>query len=87
MGSGTGLIVRLSITKTPRDVAPAPWYEWLRYHDSNKQLAGKELAPYLVEAMAVLPYFCGAKGIVLWGWAARGSIIGTSPCSPRAWAA
>ena len=41
---------------------------WLRYHDSNKKLAGQELAPYLVEAMAVLPYFCGAKGVVLWGW-------------------
>jgi hypothetical protein len=43
-------------------------YEWLRYHGSNKKLAGQELAPYLVEAMAVLPYFCGAKGLVLWGW-------------------
>ncbi len=43
-------------------------YEWLRYHDSNKKLAGQELAPYLVEAMAVLPYFCGAKGVVVWGW-------------------
>jgi hypothetical protein len=43
-------------------------YEWLRYHDSNHRLAGKEIAPYLVEAMAVIPYFCGARGIVLWGW-------------------
>ena len=43
-------------------------YEWLRYHDSNKKLAGQELAPYLVEAMAVVPYFCGARGVVLWGW-------------------
>lgn len=43
-------------------------YEWLRYHDSNKKLAGQELAPYQVEAMALLPYFCGAKGVVLWGW-------------------
>jgi hypothetical protein len=43
-------------------------YEWLRYHDSNKKLAGQELAPYLVEAMAVLPYFTGARGLVLWGW-------------------
>jgi hypothetical protein len=47
---------------------PVYAYEWLRYHDANKKLAGQELAPYLVEAMAVLPYFCGAKGIVLWGW-------------------
>ena len=47
---------------------PVYAYEWLRYHDSNKKLAGQELAPYLVEAMAVVPYFCGAKGVVLWGW-------------------
>jgi len=47
---------------------PVYAYEWLRYHDSNKKLAGQELTPYLVEAMAVLPYFCGAKGVVLWGW-------------------
>lgn len=46
-------------------------YEWLRYHDSNKKLAGQELAPYLVEAMAVIPYFCGAKGVVVWGWEPR----------------
>jgi len=42
-------------------------YEWMRYHDSNKKLAGQELAPYLVEAMAVLPFFSGARGLVLWG--------------------
>jgi hypothetical protein len=42
-------------------------YEWLRYHDSNKKLAGRELAPWLVEAMAVLPYFSGARGLVVWG--------------------
>lgn len=47
---------------------PVYAYEWLRYHNSNKKLAGQELAPYLVEAMAVVPYFCGAKGVVLWGW-------------------
>lgn len=46
-------------------------YEWLRYHDSNKRLAQQELAPYLAEAMAVVPYFCGAKGVVLWGWEPR----------------
>lgn len=43
-------------------------YEWLRYNDFKTKLAGQELAPYLVEAMAVLPYFCGGKGVVLWGW-------------------
>jgi hypothetical protein len=43
-------------------------YEWMRYHDSNKALRGQELSPWLVEAMAVVPYFCGARGVVLWGW-------------------
>jgi hypothetical protein len=42
-------------------------YEWLRYHESNKKLAGQEVAPWLAEAMAVLPYFCGARGLALWG--------------------
>jgi hypothetical protein len=42
-------------------------YEWLRYHDSNKKLANQEVAPWLAEAMAVVPYFCGARGIALWG--------------------
>lgn len=47
---------------------PVYAYEWLRYHSSNKELEGQELAPYLVEAMAVLPFFSGARGLVLWGW-------------------
>lgn len=42
---------------------PVYAYEWLRFHDSNE-----ELPPYLVEAMAIVPYFSGAKGVVLWGW-------------------
>jgi len=46
---------------------PVYAYEWMRYHDSNKKLAGQELAPYLVEAMAVLPFFSGGRGLVLWG--------------------
>jgi len=47
---------------------PVYAYEWLRYHDSNKDLKGQELSPWLVEAMAVVPYFSGARGVVLWGW-------------------
>ncbi len=47
-------------------------YVWLRYHDSNKNLKGRELDDYLVEAMAVLPYFYGARGLVLWGWEPEG---------------
>lgn len=47
---------------------PVYAYLWLRYHDSNKELAGQEVAAYLAEAMAVLPFFTGARGLVLWGW-------------------
>ena len=47
---------------------PVYAYSWLRYHPSNKKLDGKELAPWLADAMAVVPYFYGAKGNVLWGW-------------------
>jgi hypothetical protein len=42
-------------------------YEWLRYHSSNQKLAEQEVAPWLAEAMAVVPYFCGARGLALWG--------------------
>lgn len=47
-------------------------YLWLRYHNSNKKLENQEVADYLAEAMAVLPYFCGARGTVLWGWEPKG---------------
>jgi len=47
-------------------------YLWMRYHNSNKKLDCRELDDYLVEAMAVLPYFCGAQGVVLWGWEPQG---------------
>ncbi|TIL76185.1 MAG: hypothetical protein E5Y70_02745 [Mesorhizobium sp.] len=43
-------------------------YEWLRFHGANSALKGKELPSYLVEAMAIVPYFSGAKGVVLWGY-------------------
>jgi hypothetical protein len=48
-------------------------YLWMRYHNSNKKLKCAELDDYLVEAMAVLPYFCGAQGVVLWGWEPKGT--------------
>jgi len=51
---------------------PVYAYVWLRYHNSNKKIGGQELDPFLVEAMAVIPYFCGAKGLVLWGWEPEG---------------
>ena len=43
-------------------------YEWMRYHPSNPILGGRELAPYLIEAMAIVPFFSGADGLVLWGY-------------------
>jgi hypothetical protein len=43
-------------------------YFWLRFHQGNEQMDGPELPDYLVEAAAVLPFFTGAKGIVLWGY-------------------
>jgi hypothetical protein len=47
---------------------PVVPYLWLRYHDSNKELGSKEIADYLAEGYPIIPFFCGAKGIVLWGW-------------------
>jgi hypothetical protein len=46
---------------------PVYAYVWLRYHSGNEKLGNKELDDYLVEAAAVLPYFCGGRGLVLWG--------------------
>jgi hypothetical protein len=43
-------------------------YLSLKYHYSNEKLAEQELADYLVEASAVVPFFTGAKGVVIWGW-------------------
>lgn len=47
-------------------------YVWLRYHNSNKKLDCRETDDFLAEAMAVVPYFCGAKATVLWGWEPKG---------------
>lgn len=47
---------------------PVYAYVSMRYHPSNPDLAGQELAPWLAEAMAVVPWFSGAKGMVLWGF-------------------
>lgn len=43
---------------------PVMAYEWLRYHDAK----GDEVAPYLAESMAIVPYFSGAKSVALWGY-------------------
>ena len=47
---------------------PVYAYSWLRYHNGNLKLKNKELPPWLADATAVIPYFYGAKGNVLWGW-------------------
>jgi hypothetical protein len=57
---------------SPFGAKPVYAYLWLRYHDSNAKLKGQEVADYLAEAMAILPYFCGARGTVLWGWEPKG---------------
>lgn len=51
---------------------PVYAYLWLRYHNSNAKLRNKEVDDYLAESMAVLPFFCGARGVVLWGWEPKG---------------
>ncbi len=38
------------------------------HHNSNKDLGAQELAPWLADATAVIPYFYGARGNVLWSW-------------------
>ncbi len=43
-------------------------YVSLKYHPSNAALGGKELSPEMVEASAIVPFFFGARGVVLWGW-------------------
>lgn len=48
-------------------------YLWLRYHNSNKKLGTREVDDYLAESMAILPFFCGARGVVLWGWEPAGT--------------
>lgn len=58
---------------------PVYAYTWLRFHDSNKQTAGQELPDYLVEAMAITPYFSGARGVVLWGWEPQAVKPGAAP--------
>lgn len=43
-------------------------YTWMRFHYSSQALANREIDDFLVEAMAIVPYFSGAKSIVLWGY-------------------
>gem|GEM_PF-1125396 len=43
-------------------------YSWLRFHTSSKDVGGLELPPWLADAVAVVPYFYGARGNVLWGY-------------------
>jgi hypothetical protein len=46
---------------------PVYAYGWMRYHNSNRAEGNRELEPWQVEALAMVPYFSGAKGVVLWG--------------------
>jgi hypothetical protein len=47
---------------------PVYAYGWMRYHNSNRAEGNRELEPWQVEALAMVPYFSGAKGVVLWGY-------------------
>jgi hypothetical protein len=47
---------------------PVYAYEWLRFHDLSPRTGDHEHSSDMVEAMAILPFFSGAKGIVLWGY-------------------
>jgi hypothetical protein len=42
-------------------------YDWLRYYHTDWTKADKPVDPHLVEAMAMVPYFSGARAVVLWG--------------------
>ena len=42
---------------------PVYAYSWLRYHESNKELDGKELADWHADAMAVIPISMGQEGM------------------------
>lgn len=42
-------------------------YLWMRYYHTDWTQAVQQVDPAMVEAMAILPYFSGAKGVVLWG--------------------
>ena len=50
---------------------PVYSYSWLRFHNSNRKIGGHELPPWLADATAVVPYFYGARGNVLWGYEPR----------------
>jgi hypothetical protein len=47
---------------------PVYAFVWLKYHPSNQKSALQEIADYLVEALAIVPFFTGSKGVTLWGW-------------------
>lgn len=43
-------------------------YEWLKLHTSYSWNNGEEVEPYQAEAMAIVPFFSGARAVVLWGY-------------------
>lgn len=60
---------------------PKPVYafEWLRFHQGNRLLSGRELPAHLTEGLAALPFFYGARGTVLWGWEPDFKRVGAMP--------
>lgn len=43
-------------------------YVWLRYHEGGPIKDRREIASFLAEAAAVIPFFTGGRGVVLWGY-------------------
>ncbi|MBG0799953.1 hypothetical protein IYW40_00175 [Methylocystis sp. H4A] len=54
-------------------------YVWLRYHGSSLLEGSREVDPYLVEAMAIVPFFSGARGLALFGYEPQFKSIDSAP--------
>jgi hypothetical protein len=55
-------------TRTRAAGRPLYAYVWLRYHPANRLEGNREVDDHLAEAMAILPFFSGAKGLILFGY-------------------
>lgn len=50
---------------------PVYAFVWLRYHPGAGVQQDREVSTEIAEAEAVLPFFAGARGVVLWGYEPR----------------
>jgi hypothetical protein len=58
---------------------PVYAYAWLRFHPSDRKGDDREVTPYLIEAMAITPFFSGARAVALWGWEPQHAAQDASP--------